>query len=299
MRRDVTFSSQGVACSGWLYVPDHLTPGQRLPAIVMANAISAVKEITLPGYAERFAAAGFVALAFDYRRFGASEGEPRNHLVPHDQQEDVRNAVTWLRAQSEVDPERVGGWGISIGGVHMLHAGAYDRRIKAVVSVATGLNTLESMMGRSGVQGFLAMLNADRDRRFAAGEAATYIPAVSMPGEGGAMAFPEAYDFYTDAMQTYAPTYDNRLTLESLEWLIADHSAEAVSLIAPTPLLMVHGERDVIPPAAVQAVFGQAGDPKKLLLLNCLHTDLYVREPWLTRSSDAAIEWFGRYLGSA
>jgi len=113
------------------------------------------------------------------------------------------------------------------------------------------------------------------------------------------MAFPEAYDFYTDAMQTYAPTYDNRLTLESLEWLIADHSAEAVSLIAPTPLLMVHGERDVIPPAAVQAVFGQAGDPKKLLLLDCLHTDLYVREPWLTRSSDAAIEWFGRYLGSA
>ncbi len=296
MRRDVTFFSQGEACSGWLYVPDGLGAGQKAPAVVLANAISAVKEITLPHYAERFAAAGFAALAFDYRRFGASAGEPRNHLVPHDQQEDVRNAVTWLRAQPEVDPERIGGWGISIGGVHMLHAGAYDRRVKAVVSVATGLNTLEQMMGRPGLQGFLSMLNADRDRRFATGEAATYMPAVSMPGEGGLMAFPEAYDFYTDAMRTYAPTYDNRLTLESVEWLIADRSAEAVPLISPTPLLMIHGERDIIPPAAVRELFERAGEPRKIVVLDCLHTDLYVREPWVTQSADASVEWLDRYL---
>ena len=94
MRREVTFSSQGTSCAAWLYLPDGLASGQSAPAIVMANAISAVRDITLPGYAERFAAAGYAALAFDYRRFGASEGEPRNHLDPHDQQQDVRNAVT-------------------------------------------------------------------------------------------------------------------------------------------------------------------------------------------------------------
>jgi dipeptidyl aminopeptidase/acylaminoacyl peptidase len=289
-----------VTCKGWLYLPDTIPAGTRVPGIVMANAISAVKEITLPGYAERFAAAGYAALAFDYRRFGASEGEPRNQLDPHDQQQDVRNALTWLRAQPEIDPERIGGWGISLGGVHMVFLGAYDRRFKAVVSVATGLNTLEQMMGREGVQGFLAMLNGDRDRRAASGEAATYIPAVSMPGGGGAMAFPEANDFYTDAMKTFAPTYDNRLTLESMEYLISDHSAEAaIALVAPTPLLMIHGEKDVIPPAAVRAVFERAGEPKKLIVLDCLHTDLYTREPWVTQSADAAIEWFDRALKSA
>ena len=177
MRRDASFASQGVTCTGWLYLPDDVPAGTRLPAIVMANAISAIKEITLPGYAERFAAAGYAALAFDYRRFGASEGEPRNHLDPHDQLQDVRNALTWLRAQPEIDPERIGGWGVSLGGVHMLSVGAYDRRVKAVVSVATGLNTLEAVMGREGVQGFLAMLNGDRDRRFATGEPASYMPA--------------------------------------------------------------------------------------------------------------------------
>jgi predicted ester cyclase len=151
-------------------------------------------------------------------------------------------------------------------------------------------------MGRTGLQGFLTYINADHDRRLKTGENATYIPAVSMPGGGGAMAFPEAYDFYTDAMNTYAPTYENRITLESLEYLVADHSTEAVPLITPTALLMIHGEKDVIPPDMVRAVFERAGEPKKLIFYDCLHTDLYTREPWLTQSADAAIEWFNRYL---
>ena len=118
MRRDVSFLSDGEQVSGWLYVPEALTG--KAPAIVMANAISAVKEITLPGYAERFCQAGFVVLVFDYRHYGGSAGEPRNHLVPHEQLQDIRNAITWLRAQPEVDKDNIGGWGLSIGGVHLL-----------------------------------------------------------------------------------------------------------------------------------------------------------------------------------
>ena len=163
MRRDVTFLSEGIPCVGWLYLPDDLKPGERAPAIVMANAVSAIKEITLPGYAERFSAAGFVVLAFDYRHFGASGGSPRNHIVPYEQQQDVRNAITWLRAQPEVNADNVGGWGISLGAVHMLYLGAFDRRLKAVVSVATGLNLLGTMMGRENMQGFLSLVNRDRD----------------------------------------------------------------------------------------------------------------------------------------
>ena len=70
-------------------------------------------------------------------------------------------------------------------------------------------------------------------------------------------------------------------------------------MISPTPLLMVHGEQDVIPVAAVRAVFEQAGEPKKLVVLDCLHTDLYVREPWVTQSADASIEWFDAALNGA
>ena len=38
-------ASQGVDCAGWLYVSDDLEAGRRAPAIVMANAVSAVREI--------------------------------------------------------------------------------------------------------------------------------------------------------------------------------------------------------------------------------------------------------------
>ena len=72
----------------------------------MANALTAVKEITLPGYAKRFAEAGFAALAIDYRFLGGSGGEPRNQIIPYEMLQDVRNAITWLFMQPEVDPAR-------------------------------------------------------------------------------------------------------------------------------------------------------------------------------------------------
>ena len=74
MRRNVTFASQGSQCVGWLYLPDERQAGEKLPALVMANAITAVKEMVLPAYAERFAKAGFACLAFDFRFFGESGG---------------------------------------------------------------------------------------------------------------------------------------------------------------------------------------------------------------------------------
>jgi hypothetical protein len=46
----------------------------------MANALTAIKEITLPVYAERFAEAGFAALAIDDMFWGANGGEPRTKL---------------------------------------------------------------------------------------------------------------------------------------------------------------------------------------------------------------------------
>src|SRR4051812_21269586 len=111
MRKDVAFVSKGLRCSGWLYVPDNLTPDQKAPTIVMGHGFTAVKDQALPDFAERFTAAGFVTLAFDYRYFGESDGEPRGQLLPLEQVEDFRNAITWVSKQSEVDPQRIGIWG--------------------------------------------------------------------------------------------------------------------------------------------------------------------------------------------
>jgi dipeptidyl aminopeptidase/acylaminoacyl peptidase len=66
MRQDITFMSQGLRCSGWLYEPDNLAPDEKVSAIVMTHGYSAVKEMGLSTYAEEFVDAGFVTLVFDY-----------------------------------------------------------------------------------------------------------------------------------------------------------------------------------------------------------------------------------------
>jgi len=97
VRNAVSFKSGGEILHGWLYLPSKILPGKRLPAIAAANAMTAVKEINLPEYAERFAKAGFATII-------------------------------------------IGGFGISLGGEHMLFLATWEPRLKAVVAVSTGIS---------------------------------------------------------------------------------------------------------------------------------------------------------------
>lgn len=134
MQRKTSFESKGKKCSVTFYTPVQVAEGERCPAIVMAHGIGLTKEMGLPQFAEKFAQAGFVVSLFDYRYLGASEGEPRCQVLPTEQHEDYRNAITWTQLQSEVDPSRIGLWGFSYSGGHVLHLAAFDPRVKAIVA---------------------------------------------------------------------------------------------------------------------------------------------------------------------
>jgi hypothetical protein len=73
-------------------------------------------------------------LVFDYRYLRASDGEPRGQIFPWEQIEDHRNAITYASELPEVDAERLGIWGTSYSGGHVLCVGALDRRVKCVAS---------------------------------------------------------------------------------------------------------------------------------------------------------------------
>ena len=133
MRTDIDFKTEdGVTLRGWLYVPDQARGP--VPAVVMAHGFSAVKEMYLDRYAETFAAGGLAALVFDNRGFGASDGQPRQHIDPWQQVRDYRDAMTFAGTLAQVDASRLGVWGSSYSGGHVLVLGAIDRRIKCVVS---------------------------------------------------------------------------------------------------------------------------------------------------------------------
>lgn len=300
MRREVTFTSEGQQCAGWLFLPDRLASGARVPAVVMANAITAVKEMYLANYGERLAAAGIAALAFDYRHYGGSEGEPRSQIAPEEQLDDIRNAISWLSVQPEVDPERLGGWGISFGGAHLMFLAPFDRRLKAIVAVVpsavASIEVLERGMGAEGAAGFLGFLTQSRTANYASSEAAS-IKVASAEPEPTMVPGPLAFEFYSTAQQTVAPAWRNEVTLASLEKMMAYDPTWPVQRIAPTPLRVIAAERDeFIPFDLVRATFERAGKPKDLVVMPCGHVDVYNTEPWLTQASDAGIEWFRRFL---
>jgi cephalosporin-C deacetylase-like acetyl esterase len=297
MRRDVTFLSQGLTCRGWLYTPDHLKTGERRPALVMAHGFAAVKEVDLPTFAERFAAAGLVSLVFDYRYFGESEGEPRNQLFPQAQLDDYRNAVTWLSLQPEVDPSRIGAWGTSFSGAHVLHLGAFDKRIKAVVAQVPNTSSWENaqqMMPPDVFQQMLSLLAADRLQRYTEG-VVNYLPVSAPAGQPAVFSDPGTYHWSQQAKQI-APTFRSEITIESLERILEYAPGYTTHLITPTPLLMIVATGDVVSqPALAYAAYERAKEPKELVRVEGEHYVVY-REPVLSHVAAHAVTWFDRYL---
>ncbi|WP_114579487.1 alpha/beta hydrolase [Saliphagus sp. LR7] len=127
-REGVSFESEGTRCAAWLYRPDDstVTQTEHPPIVVMANGFGLPRRAGLPAIAERFAERGLAVLVFDYRSLGDSDGEPRNVVLPFGQISDWQAAVRFARTIDDVDGERLGVWGFSLGAGGALFAAANE-----------------------------------------------------------------------------------------------------------------------------------------------------------------------------
>lgn len=144
-REDIIINAEGVPLVGWFYPPPAGTPG---PAVILAHGLAGVKELHLHSFARRFHEHGLGVLVFDHRNFGGSGGEPRQEIDPWVQVHDYRHALTWLTARPEVDAGRIGLWGTSLSGGHVLVTAAIDPRVRCVVSqvpASSGSSTLKRL----------------------------------------------------------------------------------------------------------------------------------------------------------
>ena len=169
MRRDIEFNTEdGVTLRGWLYLPDDAS--EPVATVVMAHGFSALKENYLDRYAEVYAVSGLGALVFDNRNFGASDGEPRQEIDPWQQIRDYRDAITYASGLDEVDGGRIGVWGSSYSGAHVLVLGAIDGRVKCVASqvpLISGHSNARRLIRADVIATVKGMFEADRQSRFA------------------------------------------------------------------------------------------------------------------------------------
>jgi uncharacterized protein len=141
---ETAFRSRGVRCAATVYRATGATEGSA-PAVVMANGITLTRRDTLPELAHRFAAAGAVVLAVDYRSWGDSDGAPRDWASVRRMRDDLRAAVAFARGLPGVDPDRVVVWGFSISGGLGLQLAVEDPRLGGVIAVAPAVDGLASM----------------------------------------------------------------------------------------------------------------------------------------------------------
>ena len=296
MRQDIEFDEDGVTLRGWLYTPDEASGPS--PAVVMAHGFSALKEMYLDRFAEAFAAAGLASLVFDNRNFGASDGEPRQEIDPWDQVRDYRTAITYARTRAEIDADRIGIWGSSYSGGHVLVVGAIDRRVKCVVAqvpLVSGHENFRRLVRADFIPTFQAQFASDREARFR-GEAPAMVPVVDAdPFAPSALPTPDSYTWFTETHESRAPAWRNEVTLRSVEMFTEYEPGTYLPWISPTPLLICVAENDILTVADLAiAGYEHAREPKKLVILPGGHFDAYVTG--FDLASGAAADWFRRHL---
>lgn len=286
--RPIHFYSEGLKLAGVLFLPD--APGPH-PGIVLCHGFTGIKELVLPDYARRFVEAGFAALTFDYRGFGESEG-PRGRLIAWEQVHDIRNAITFMQAQAEVDEDRIGLWGTSYGGAHVPGVAGLDTRVKAAVAqvgFGDGERLFKSKTTPEQQAALQVMLDMDRRQRVLEGKSTMIDPLQVLSDE-------DSVRFFNAAIEQL-PSLRVQIPIETIESTLGYRPEEFAGRISPRALLLIAVEHDLpCPKEEYEAVYARAGEPKRLVVLPGLHHyDVYAGDG--TRQTGAlAIDWFQRYV---
>lgn len=281
-REDVEFkTSDNVTLRGWFYKPDQASGGKALPCLVMAHGFSALKEMDLNTFAEYFTGKlALNCLVYDNRGFGSSdtkEGQPRQEIIPAQQTSDFSDAITYAQMRPDVDPNKIGIWGSSYSGGHVLWVGAVDRRVKAVLSqvpLVDGWANFHRLVRSDVVPAMNEMFQQDRHGR-ASGKQAGTLPVVDEnPQAPSALPTADSYKFFSD-WEKKSP-WKNEVTVRSMEALREYNPSSHIHHITPTPLLMTVADGDVLTPTdlAMEA-YSRALEPKELHILPGGHFDGY------------------------
>ncbi len=287
-RLDRDFPSQGLRCAAWLYLPEGVA---KPPIVVLAHGFSAYRDMIFPHYAERFADAGLAVLLFDYRNLGDSEGEPRDLVDPLRHVEDLQAAVAHARGLDEVDGARLGLFGSSFGGGHVISAAARDPGVRAIISQVPFVGGADSAQTPLRFRARLAW-SFFRDKLAARFGGEYCVPAVGGPQEFGLLASPDAHEFFEFLPE--GTRWRNRVPARVLPNIMAYSPMDAADRVR-CPALMVLAQHDRLVPVSAPTQCAARMTDCELLSLDCEHFDVY-RGERLAELSARYAEFFRKHL---
>ena len=290
VRKPVEIWSDGTRLAADVFYPKATAEGEKLPAIVLCHGWGGTKAHLNRGIAPRFSEAGYLVLAFDYRGWGESDsrlvvrGEMpkpdeggyvtvkaqaiRQLVDPLDQQEDIDAAITFVEGEPHADASRIGIWGSSFGGGHVIWRAAHDRRVKAV---AAQVGAMDQRAGLVAAPGGLKGLHRTAIQR-ARGEIEPVPVGADQPE--GLTGSP-----YYERFAKFSPVEDAHLI--TAPTIIIDAKQEHYFDIRE------HGER------VFKVLSGRV--PVEYHAWEMSHYDIYGGD-WLDKAMAAEIDFFDRHL---
>jgi dienelactone hydrolase len=298
--REVAYYSDGIACYAKLFFPRRFDVNAKpgTPAVVLGQGWAGT-HVSIEKYAARFAERGLVAMAIDYRGWGNSEGYPRlvspvdlgggmerdenrhrivenatvwikrTRLLAKDQQEDYRNAISYIQGEPGVDRERIGVWGSSYAGGNSLAVAGQDARVKAIAIQIPGIGGNPDGTPPMSLSG--AMLEDAIQR--------------ARTGQGAEMWTGFWRTLLVDAEQAAANRANN-----TLQW---------AKNIGERPFMVIVAEHEELidNERAGKAAIAFAKGPKEYVVVpGITHFEMYSGEPFEI-ASEAAARWFVTHLG--
>jgi pimeloyl-ACP methyl ester carboxylesterase len=286
MEQRITFDSQGLKLSGVLHIPDNLAPGERRPACLVLHGFGSNKgSKACISPAKLLETWGYVALRFDMRGCGESEGPPA-HIICLEQVEDTKSAVTYLMSRPEVDQAKIACAGHSFGAAVAVYAGGIDPRIAAVISSGgwgDGQTKFEVQHSKPGAwKKFSETLERGRAQRAKTGESIKISRFDIVP-------IPEGM------RGNLAPGSIMEFPLETVESMLAFRANDVVGKIAPRPLLLLHASTDSVTPTEQSIVlFQKAGMPTDLHLVANVDHFMFAENNALV--IELVRTWLNKYL---
>ncbi|MGA5545745.1 alpha/beta hydrolase [Mycobacterium sp. NPDC051198] len=298
---ELTFHSAGDRCSAWHFegAGDGFAGPEGRPVVVMAHGFGGTKDSGLQPFAERFSAAGLDVAAFDYRGFGASEGQPRQSVSVERQMADYGAAIAAAQRLPGVDRRRVVLWGSSFSGSHVLRVAAQCADVAAVIGMTpltSGLAASRAAVAHRDVASALRWTVAGVKSRVAvaAGRQPTLMPLAAKPGEAGALALDGAYESYRAIA---GPTWRNEVdSAIGMELVQIRTGAAAKALKCPVLIQIADFDR-FVPANSVMKTAVQAR--AQVHHYPCDHFDVWPGHDWFDTAAEDQLMFLTRTLGTA